>query len=219
MTEKNPERRSLFYPEVLRFLVEREAEGDLIATERKAELFKISEYVTTKRRSGDSVQLTFICTHNSRRSHLSQVWAQVAADYFGLSAIQTFSGGTEATAMNPRAVTALRAAGLQIDADADDEQSGNPRYSVRVSAVLPPQECFSKVFNAAPNPAENYCAVMTCSHADENCPVAMGCDLRVAVRYEDPKEADGTPMEADRYQERSRQICREMLWLMNHVTP
>jgi arsenate reductase len=216
MTENHPEQRRLFYPEVLKFLVEREAEGDLIANERKVDLLKISEYVTTKRRNGDLAQLTFICTHNSRRSHLSQVWAQIAADYFGLSSIQTFSGGTEATAMNPRAVTALRAAGLQIETD--DEHSANPRYMVRASPVLPSQECFSKVFNAAPNPAENYCAIMTCSHADENCPIAMGCDLRVAVRYEDPKEADGTPLESDRYQERSRQICREMLWLMKHVT-
>lgn len=217
MTEKNVERRGQFYPEVLRFLIDREAEGDLIEAERKTQLQKISEYVGTKLRNGESVRLTFICTHNSRRSHLSQIWAQIAADYYSLSGLQTFSGGTEATAMNPRVVTALRAAGLQIDAD--DAQTGNPRYTVRASGVLPAQLCFSKVFNAAPNPAENYCAVMTCSHADENCPVAMGCDLRVAVRYEDPKEADGTSEESDRYQDRSRQICREMLWLMKHVTP
>lgn len=216
MTENNLQRDGLLYPRILSFLADREAERDLIPAERKLDLLKISKYISAKLQNGEPVLLTFICTHNSRRSHLSQIWARIAADYCGLPGIETFSGGTEATAMNPRAVTALRTVGLQIETD--DAESGNPLYTVHASEVLPPQECFSKVFNAAPNPTKNYCAVMTCSHADENCPVAMGCDLRVAVRYEDPKEADGTPMESDRYLERSSQICREMLWLMSQIS-
>lgn len=213
MSSVDQDRKVLLFPEVLQYLQARERESALIPPERRVELRTIQDYIRSQQQLGRPALLTFICTHNSRRSHLSQIWAQVAADYYGQPGVQTFSGGTEATALNPRAVVALRAAGLQVEAG--DSTSQNPHYQVRASATLPAQECFSKVFNAPPNPQEGYCAVMTCSHADENCPVAMGCVVRVAVRYEDPKEADGTPSEAMRYLERSAQICREMLWLMN----
>jgi arsenate reductase len=146
---------------------------------------------------------------------LSQIWAHVAAEYYQLSGIETYSGGTEGTAFNPRAVAAIERAGLKVEAD--DLNASNPRYQVFSSDVTPPQICFSKVFDAEPNPTKDYCAVMTCSQADEACPVVIGCDLRAPIRYEDPKVADDTPMESERYDERSRQICTEMLYMMSLV--
>lgn len=202
--------RTLFYPDLLRYLDDCEQEWDLIPAARKTELSQLGQYVLTKLRAGEPAKLTFICTHNSRRSHLSQIWAHVAALYYGLNGVETYSGGTEATAFNPRAVTALRQCGLRIEAD--DERAANPHYSVRSSDSLPTLSCFSKVFDQPPNPTTGYCAVMTCSQADEACPVVFGCELRLPIRYEDPKVADNTPHEAERYAERSRQICREMLY-------
>lgn len=190
-------------------------EFDKITDERKVTLQRLAEYIAAKLSLSKPVELTFICTHNSRRSHLSQIWAAVAADYFGLDGVKTYSGGTEATAFNPRAVAALRRCGLVVEAA--DPDASNPHYAVRVSESLLPQICFSKVFNEPPNPATGYCAVMTCSQADEACPLVMGCDLRIPVRYEDPKVADDTDQESERYDERSRQICREMLYLMSRV--
>jgi hypothetical protein len=58
---------------------------------------------------------------------------------------------------------------------------------------------------------------MTCSEADKNCPVVRGAAVRVALPYEDPKVADGTPAEAARYDERSRQIATEMFYLFSEV--
>jgi arsenate reductase len=156
--------------------------------------------------------LTFVCTHNSRRSHLSQIWAQVAADYYGVSGLETYSGGTEATAFNPRAVAALQRCGLKIVVD--DPSLANPRYLVSTSDSSRTQVCFSKVYNESPNPTQGYCAVMTCSQADEACPVVMGCDLRMPIRYDDPKVADDTEFEAQRYDERAAQICTEMLYML-----
>ncbi len=126
----------------------------------------------------------------------------------------SYSGGTEATAFNPRAVTAMRKTGLRIVAD--DPAASNPRYRVCVGDTDTGFECFSKVFHEPPNPTNGYCAVMTCSQADDACPVVMGCDLRVPIRYEDPKVADDTPQESERYEERVRQIGREMLWMLKH---
>jgi arsenate reductase len=130
--------------------------------------------------------------------------------------VETFSGGTEITAFNPRAVAALRRAGLEVHAD--DPQSENPNYNIRHAATGPTQVCFSKKYDDAPNPSQEYCAIMTCSHADAACPIVHGCELRIPIRYDDPKAADDTPKEEATYDERSKQICREMLYMMSRVT-
>jgi arsenate reductase (thioredoxin) len=204
-----------FYPELKRYLTEATRRFDVIPSERKGELAKVADYIRERLSKSEPAKLTFICTHNSRRSHLSQIWAQVAAEYYGLIGVETFSGGTEATAFNPRAVAAMQRCGLKIVAD--DPTATNPRYSVYTSDSSTPQICFSKAYGDPPNPSKGYCAVMTCSQADDACPLVMGCDLRMPIRYEDPKVADDTEFEAQRYDERSAQICGEMLYIMSLV--
>ncbi len=203
------------YPELARYLNDRVKEFVAIPSDRKADLAKVADYVRKQLAKPEPARLTFICTHNSRRSHLSQIWAQVAAEYYGLDGVETYSGGTEATAFNPRAVAAMQRCGLKIVAD--DPKATNPRYSVYHSDSAVPQVCFSKAYSDPPNPSERYCAVMTCSQADDACPLVMGCDLRMPIRYEDPKVADDTEFEAQRYDERSAQICAEMLYMMSLV--
>jgi arsenate reductase len=206
---------SSLYLELLRYLNERATEFEAIPRDRKTELAKVADYVRERLAISEPAKLTFICTHNSRRSHFSQIWAQVAAEYYGLIGVETFSGGTEATAFNPRAVAAMQRCGLKIVAD--DPSATNPRYSVYTSDSSTPQICFSKAYCDPPNPSKGYCAVMTCSQADDACPLVMGCDLRMPIRYEDPKVADDTEFEAQRYDERSAQICGEMLYMMSLV--
>ncbi|MFO0939156.1 MAG: protein-tyrosine-phosphatase [Pirellulales bacterium] len=215
MNERVSTTKLEMYPDVQQYLEKCISRFDSISEQRKSELAIVANYIQRQAKKGLRSKLTFICTHNSRRSHLSQVWAAVAASYFGLANVETFSGGTEATAFNPRSVAALKRCGLKILAD--DDQSSNPRYSVFYTDSISPLFCFSKVFNESPNPTENYCAIMTCSQADDACPVVMGCDLRVPIRYEDPKVADDTPAESQRYDERSEQICTEMLYMMSLV--
>ena len=204
-----------FYPQLQQYLNEAVLLFDAIPSERKDDLSKVADYVRGRLADSQPAKLTFICTHNSRRSHLAQIWAHVAAEFYGLISVETFSGGTEATALNPRAVAAMQRTGLKITAD--DAEATNPRYSVYTSETASPQICFSKVFDSPPNPNSKYCAVMTCSQADDACPVVMGCDLRMPIRYEDPKVADDTDQEAERYDERSKQICCEMLYMMSLV--
>ncbi|MBB4079771.1 arsenate reductase [Lewinella aquimaris] len=194
------------YPSLAKYVAELIEGGERIDPERKKLLRKLRRYVAEK--SGDTAALNFICTHNSRRSHLAQIWTAVAAAYYGLDHVETYSGGTEATAFNPRAVAALRRAGFVIDAPEGD----NPRYRVRFSDEAEPLECWSKTFDNPANPGKDFAAVMTCSHADENCPFIPGAELRLALTYDDPKEADGTPEEEARYDERVREIGGEVFW-------
>ncbi len=203
------------YPELRKYLNERILEFDQIPDQRKSELKKVTNYIRQKVATNQPAKLTFICTHNSRRSHLSQIWAQVAAVHFQLQGVETFSGGTEATAFNQRAVAALQRCGLKISSD--DAKATNPRYRVYMSDSLEPMICFSKVYDESPNPKTGYCAVMTCSQADEACPLVAGCELRIPIPYDDPKAADDTEMESQKYDERSAQICSEMLYMMSGV--
>lgn len=204
-----------FYPELQKYLQDAEIGFNNIPTERQDDLERIASYMCERLSKSEPAQLIFICTHNSRRSHLTQVWAQIAADFYGIDGVETYSGGTEATAFNPRTVAALQRSGLNIKTQ--DKTASNPKYEVLVSDSAAPQLCFSKVYDAPPNPTKEFCAVMTCSDADDACPIVAGCDLRMPLRYDDPKIADDTEFETQRYDERSKQICVEMLYMMSQL--
>jgi len=181
---------------------------------RRNVLDKVRDYILEKSEQSAPVNLTFICTHNSRRSILGQVWAQVASAKYGFPNLRAFSGGTETTACNPRTVATLLRAGLEVNKTIGSE---NPVYEIRYSEVLPPVVAFSKVYDENPNPTHNFAAIMTCGHADENCPFIPGAEKRFAVTYTDPKEADDTPAEASTYDARCRQIATEMKYLFAKV--
>jgi hypothetical protein len=123
---------------------------------------------------------------------------KTAALYYGVGPVETFSGGTEATAFNPRAVAALQRAGFEI---ARTSAGSNPRYQVQYSSSAEPITAFSKTYDSAENPQVDFAAVMTCANADRLCPVVRGASLRIATLYDDPKSADGTPRESQTYDE------------------
>ena len=201
-------------PTMMNYIQAAQQDFDNIPDERKKQLRKMALFIQTKIKAGEEAWLIFICTHNSRRSHMSQLWARVAADYYEVPNVHTFSGGTEATAFNPRAVAALERAGFAIEKTSEGD---NPHYQVTYSPDTPAQEAFSKKYDDPVNPPENFAAIMTCSQADKNCPFVPGATLRIAIPYEDPKEADGTPEEAARYDERSKQIATEMLYCFSQI--
>jgi arsenate reductase len=189
-------------------------EFDQIPVERKQLLHQLTAFVQNKIDAGQKAYLNFICTHNSRRSHLSQIWAQTAAHRYGIPNVVCFSGGTEATAFNPRAVKAMQDAGFSISKFANGE---NPVYDVRFSPDAPGIRAFSKKYDDPFNQSSHFAAVMTCSHADENCPVVLGATARIALTYDDPKNFDGTPQEAAKYAERVHEIGREILYAFAQI--
>jgi arsenate reductase len=201
------------FPAVQKYADSRVGEFDQIPAARKEQLQRLSDYIASEVRAGKPIRLTFICTHNSRRSHMSQIWASVAAEYYGIRGVESFSGGTEATAFNPRAIAVIDRAGLKVEATTEGK---NPHYAVRFRDDKP-LDCFSKAYSDAPNPKEGFCAVMTCSQADKACPVVLGCSQRVAIPFDDPKVSDSTPEEAATYDERCRQIAREILYAFSQV--
>lgn len=189
-------------------------ELDQIPETRKRVLLKLAKFIEYKVKSGQQARLNFICTHNSRRSHIAQIWAQTASHYYDIPGVICFSGGTEATAFNERAVDAMREAGFLIDAIT---REANPVYEVRYAEETRPIRAFSKRYDDSLNPTSDFAAIMTCSHADENCPLVPGSTVRIALTYDDPKDFDGAPQETKMYAQRVRQIGREILFAFSQV--
>lgn len=186
---------------------------DSISNDRKVLLERISGYIQQKKDAKLAIQLIYVCTHNSRRSHFGQIWAAVAAEYFGIKEVKTYSGGTEATAFNPNAIHALKEFGFEITTN---DSSNNPTYLVEYgggnSCI-----CFSKVYDNESNPSTNFAAIMTCGDAEENCPFIPGVELRIGTTYEDPKAFDGTELQNEKYMERALHIGLETMYVFSKV--
>jgi arsenate reductase len=202
------------YETLLAFVKERVGEYDRIPGDRKMELNRLADEIRTRLSAGNQVEILFICTHNSRRSHMGQIWAQLAAGHYAIEHVQCFSGGTEATLFDPRTVKAMKEAGFQIKTIIP---GSNPVYRVGFPGASAEDRVFSKKYTDPPNPTREFIAVMTCSDADEGCPVIYGSDARFSITYEDPKNYDGTQKEREAYADSNRRIAREMLYLFSGI--
>ena len=175
-------------------------------------LEEMAQYLREKLITGQEIRLNFICTHNSRRSQFSQIWGQTAAAYYGIE-VFCYSGGVEVTAFNPRAVAAIQRDGFKVV----QKEGENPICFVLFSDDSEPIVAFSKVFDDSVNATKEFAAVMTCDHADENCPFIPGAEKRFPLRFEDPKSFDDSHLEEKMYSERSHQIGAELFYLFEKV--
>ena len=185
-----------------------------ISAERKIVLQPLVDFIQGKANSQQEIRLNLICTHNSRRSHLSQVWAQTAAAHYGIKNVFCYSGGTEATAMFPMAAKTLTKQGFQIKTIAE---GNNPVYAIKYSENAHPIIGFSKTFDDDFNPQCEFAAILTCSSADQGCPFIAGAEVRIPITFEDPKAFDNTPKQAEKYEERSVQIATEMFYVFSQI--
>ncbi|MCA6422480.1 MAG: protein-tyrosine-phosphatase [Flavobacterium sp.] len=185
-----------------------------VSNERKEILQPLIDYIQDKVNSNHEIRLNFICTHNSRRSHLSQIWAQTMAFHLRIQKVFCYSGGTEATAMFPKVVETLSKQGFQIQ---KLSENSNPVYIVKFDENQHPIICFSKAYFDDFNPKNNFGAIMTCTTADEGCPMVFGAEARFPIKYDDPKAFDGTELMNEKYAERSIQIASEMYHVFSQL--
>ncbi len=143
---------------------------------------------------------------------MAQLWASLGAGIYGAKRVICFSGGTEVSAFSPLAVDAIKNAGFGVSTKIP---GANPVYFVSFPGALEGMRVFSKKYTDPPNPTRNFHAVMTCSDADDACPVVTGAATRHVITYEDPKVFEGTPQAEEAYAGRCRQISREMLYLFS----
>jgi arsenate reductase (thioredoxin) len=186
-----------------------------ISDERKEILQPLIDYIQAKKDQNETIRLNFICTHNSRRSHLSQIWAATMAYHFQVKNVFCYSCGTEATAMFPKVAETLTKQGFEVLKLSENQ---NPVYAIKYAEDEQPIICFSKIYNDNFNPKSHFGAVVTCNSADENCPVVFGAEQRFSIKYNDPKAFDGTELMDAKYTERSLEIAEEMFYVFGSLS-
>jgi len=201
------------YPVLQQTLASLETESALSESRQAVLAVLIASIVEKLSEKGDA-DLLFICTHNSRRSQLAQIWGQTAAAYYGIEGIRCYSGGTEETAMYSSVVTTLENQGFVLGTLSGGD---NPLYHIRYGNQHQPLLGFSKKYNHSFNPSDDFIAVMTCSQADGDCPFVGGASHRVAVGYSDPKAFDGQPDQEAVYAEKSMEIAQEMGYVFSQL--
>jgi hypothetical protein len=203
------------FPTLLSYCNNLSKEFIQIPEERKADLKVIANFIVEQKKDHKPANLLFVCTSNSRRSHMAQVWSQIASYYYNIDSVYTFSGGTEQTRVNINAIDALGRTGIKIYSN---NQGENPLRYLRVGNKIDPWVIFSKKYTDATNPKNSFAAIMVCSEADKSCPFVEGTELRIGMPYQDPKEFDNSPLKEAKYDERCRQIAREMFYIMDLVS-
>lgn len=206
---------TVLLPDLRRTVDRLSADFESISADRVERLLRLTQYVVERKRDGKASDLIFICTHNSRRSHISQIWASTAAVAFDHNDVRCYSGGMEVTAFHPNAIAALRRAGFSIETPEGHDQ--NPVHGVSFSDESDPLRCCSKLYDDAANPQSDFAAVMTCSEADAACPYIPGAH-RISLPFEDPKRADGHQDESAVYDATVDEIGREMLFAFSMVS-
>lgn len=190
-------------------------ETQKISEVRKILLQPLVDFIQQKTNNQQPIDLNFICTHNSRRSHLSQIWAQTAVAHYNISNVNCYSGGTEATALFSKVAETLSNSGFQI---LTLSEGSNPIYAIKYDEDAAPIIGFSKKYDDAFNPVSGFAAIMTCSQADGGCPFIAGAEKRIPITFDDPKAFDSTPQQAEKYEERSLQIATEMFYVFSKIS-
>jgi arsenate reductase len=204
--------KETLFPEIQQTVLSFDFDG--IELERKNILQPLIDFIQLKVQNQEDVRLNLICTHNSRRSHLSQIWSQTAAHYYGIKSVFCYSGGTEATAMFPKVAEVLKNTGFKIQKLSGEN---NPVYAIKFAENASPVIAFSKRYDDDFNPESGFAAIMTCSNADEGCPFIAGEEKRISIMFKDPKAFDNTPQQTKKYQERSLQIATEMFYVFSQI--
>lgn len=185
-----------------------------IEDNRKETLQSLIDYIQQKVDINQDININFICTHNSRRSHFSQIWAQTAASFYNIKNVFCYSGGTEETALFPKIIETLSDQGFQI---VKISENNNPIYAIKFEDNEQPIIGFSKKYDHSFNPTSKFAAIMTCSQADGGCPFIAGAEKRIPITFEDPKSSDGTPQQTETYSSRSLEIATEMFYVFSQI--
>jgi arsenate reductase (thioredoxin) len=111
----------------------------------------------------EPIRVLFVCTHNSARSQI----AEALLKQYGGAAFEVFSGGTEATRVNPYAIRVLADMGIDwsnAESKTIDRFLGEP---------------FDYV-------------ITVCDRARQTCPVFPGSTNTLHWGLDDPSEVQGT---------------------------
>lgn len=205
-------RKTIIYSEIEQVI--NSLDMSIVSDNRKQLIQPLIDYLQVNINNKTDIRLNFICTHNSRRSQLAQIWAQVIAIHFDINNVYCYSGGTEVTAVFPLIIKTLEHAGFKIEIITEGD---NPRYNIKFSENKPSIIGYSKIYDDNFNPQSKFAAILTCSQAATDCPFVTGAERRISVPYEDPKLFDNTTLQVEKYWKKSLQIATELCYAFSKI--
>ena len=202
------------YPILHEYVKDFYKEFKKIPEERRYRLNEIADYIKNQKEQKQAVNLLFIGSNQSATSGCRI--PQVAAFYYRVDEVSTFSAGINPGEIRENAIFALERAGFIIYKNV---VNGGTLYKVKYSYNLAPTVVFPKKINHVRNPRSNFMAVMTDANADLNLPIVKGTVYRLFIDYNDPIGADGTENEKEVYDESCRQMALEMFYVFSQLKP
>ena len=172
---------------------------------------EIVNYIYKKTSENKIPKLNFICTHNSRRSQFCQFWASFFSNYYNIKC-EVYSGGTVETEVHKSVLNNISDYGFNIIF----KECNNPTYSIKFKNQNL-GNYFSKFYYNFENPKNEFAAIMTCTDAENNCPVVEGSEIKFSLPYEDPKKYDKSKSEKNEYKKTSESIASEMNYLFKTI--
>jgi len=145
--------------------------------------------------------IVFLCTHNSRRSQLCQVWGIILSKIYNID-LKFNSAGTEKTEVNKNILYCFSHIGLEV--------KGNKIIYEDLSISL-----HSKLLDEIqPN---KFISIMTCSDAEKSCPSDSRSIKNISMTYQDPKVFDYKEKEKDEYLKTSKLIAKELNYVLKKL--
>ena len=201
------------YPEIELIISKLLFSFDSIPSPRKQKLIELAAQLKVALSCANELNLVFVCTHNSRRSHMGQLWGQLAAHYYGVNNVNSFSAGTEVTELNTNVIEMLQKVGCKVSTF---QNVSNPAYLIEFGENQS-LTCFSKLMEHDANPKVDFFAIMMCTEAEANCPFIPGAIHRIGLPFEDPKVYDNTTMVSAAYLSTFEEIGLQILFLFNQI--
>ena len=191
----------MLYPEITEFL--NGINTNSMESNRQEKWNDLAQHL---RKTDNKGAINFICTHNARRSVISQSIASALAYHYGLNGIVAWSGGAEETFVHPNSIKLLLRIGFRLKEQTTGE---NPRYTLSFAVDAPDLLLFSKKFDDPSSPAP-YHAILVCSKGDAACPFIPNVASRTLIPFEDPGAYDNTPQADEAYYEAATRIGGEL---------
>ena len=146
--------------------------------------------------------LVFLCTHNSRRSQICEVWGSIFSLIYKKE-ILINSAGTIKTSVHKEIFNVLKKCGVSVN---ENEEIAFKNLLIKLK---------SKTLDQID--AKKFIAIMTCSDAEKSCPIDSRSVKNINMFFKDPKVYDNTKYMEEEYLKTNSNIAEELNYIFKRI--
>ncbi|GEM_PF-5667501 len=204
-----------FYPALYEQCQRLAGEEGLIPGARRDTLRLIGDTLLHMIRERGQAEILFAGITDGSLTQLAQIWLYTALNYYKVGNVRVFSGGLRPEAINYRIVAALKRQGFTIMPMRG--YAKNPVYFFNLGRNYPDYTIFAKAIDYHTNPHDGFLAVPVNPAADGIDYHEYGACCIIPCHWERPDIWDDTFVEAMKYDEYTRTVGRDMIYLAGYL--